>query len=202
MTFAASGILAPGMICCFPSRALRFFRCFNRWTYCLMVSRPPCVYSMSTLHDIQLAVPEISTFLIWPFHTIDSGPWVQLSFGNLEAGLGINTLVSSHSHHHLFGMSFSISWSFFSCSSLCLSMIIYLGKRIRKWWTKDQQKIIPMQINFPGKIKAKKEMTTNNGFHIIIIIPLTQVIIKQSWKSCHLVTHPLLPPIRNSIYGQ
>ena len=29
MAFAASDILAPGMICCFLSRALRFFRCFN-----------------------------------------------------------------------------------------------------------------------------------------------------------------------------
>ena len=29
MTFAASGILAPGLICCFLSRALRFCRCFQ-----------------------------------------------------------------------------------------------------------------------------------------------------------------------------
>ena len=114
---AASGILAPGMICCFPSRALRFFRCFNCWTCCLMVAKPPCIYSMSTLHNMQLVVPGISAFLIWSSNTIDSGPWVQLSFGNLEAGSGLNTLVSSHSHRHLFGMSFSISWSFL-CSSL------------------------------------------------------------------------------------
>ena len=39
-----------------------------------------------------------------------------------------------------------------------------------------------MQINFPGKIRAKKKMTTNNGFSMIIIYS-TQVIIKQSWKS-------------------
>ena len=174
----------------FQAEQLRFFRCFNRWTCCFMVPRTPCVYSMSTLHNMQLAVPGISTFLIRSFNTIDNGPWVQLSFGNLEAGSGVDTLVSSHSHCHLFGMSFSISWSFFSCSSLCLSMIIYLGKRIRKWWTKDQQKIIPMQINFPGKIRAKKKMTTNDGFHIIVIIHLTQVIIKQRWKNCHLVTPP------------
>ena len=29
MEFSASDILAPGMICCFLSRPLRFFRCFN-----------------------------------------------------------------------------------------------------------------------------------------------------------------------------
>ena len=42
MTFA-SDILAPGVICCFPSRVLRSFRCFNRWRCCLMVPRPPSV---------------------------------------------------------------------------------------------------------------------------------------------------------------
>ena len=50
-----------------------------------------------------------------------------------------------------------------------------------------------MQINLPRKIRAKKKMTTNNGFHIIIIIYSTQVIIKQSWKSYHLVTSPPFP---------
>ena len=48
-----------------------------------------------------------------------------------------------------------------------------------------------MQINFPRKIRAKKKMTTINGFHIIIIIYSIQVIIKQSWKSYHLVTSPV-----------
>ena len=48
-----------------------------------------------------------------------------------------------------------------------------------------------MQVNFPGKIEAKKKMTTNNGFHIIITIHSTRVIIKKSWKSYHLVTSPL-----------
>ena len=132
MTCSASGILAPGMICCFPSRELRFFRCFNRWTFCLMIPRQPCVYSMWSLHNMQLAVPGISTFLVWSFNTIESRPWVLLSFGNLEAGSGIDTLVSSHSHRHLFGMSFSVAWGFFSCSSLCLSMIIFLEKRIKE----------------------------------------------------------------------
>ena len=47
-----------------------------------------------------------------------------------------------------------------------------------------------MQINFPGKIRAKKKLTTDNGFDIIIIIHSTQVIIKLSWKSYQLMTPP------------
>ena len=52
-----------------------------------------------------------------------------------------------------------------------------------------------MQINFLGKIRAKKKMTTNNGSHIIIIIYLTHIIIKKSWKSYYLVTSP--PPFQS-----